>query len=591
MSKETAIRKLVAILYADVAGYSRLTGSDELGTHRRVMDALDFATESIKSGGGTVLRYAGDAILAEFSSVVAAVNAAVTIQIELGKRNESVPEDNKVAIRIGVNLGEVLQDRGEIYGDGVNLAARLESAAQPGGICISSAVYDQITGKVDVDFGDGGDESFKNIAKPIHVYRWQPELVNLNIRGDPSQPDKPSIKEKPSIAVLPFDNMSGDPEQEYLADGISEDLITALSKIRWFMVIARTSTFTYKGKAVDIKQVASDLGVRYVLEGSVRKSGNRVRITAQLIDASTGHHVWAERYDREMKDIFDLQDEMTQTIAGALEPELGAAEQERAVNKPPENLDAWETYQRGLWCLWSFEKDKVSVAVELLRRAVDIDPSFAAAYAYLAYSHYIHVIMGWVDNPDHWLAEGMAAAKKALQCDDKDAVAYFAAGRIHMMLGEHDDSIAALEKSLELNPSFAQSYHGLGFALALSGKPDEAKGFFEKAEKLSPRDPLLWAFTITHALTLMLAGENEDAVLWAHKTMQIPRSSGYWPHTVLAAASANLDRLDDARNEVAAALKEKPDLTLSYLKKTLPTKHEGGLEPYLAGLRKAGLPE
>ncbi len=597
MSEQTAIRKLVAILYADVAGYSRLTGGDELGTHRRVMGTLDFATESIKSGGGNVLRYAGDAILAEFSSVVAAVNAAVAIQIELDKRNEDVPADDKVQIRIGVNLGEVLQDRGEIYGDGVNLAARLESAAQPGGICISSAVYDQVTGKVDVDFEDGGDESFKNIAKPVRVYRWQPALVsvniqlNVNIQGDASRPKQLSTKEKPSVAVLPFDNMSGDPEQEYLADGISEDLITALSKIRWFTVIARTSTFTYKDKAVDVKQVATELSVRYVLEGSVRKAGNRVRITAQLIDADTGHHVWAERYDREMKGMFDLQDEMTQTIAGALEPELNAAERELAINKPPENLDAWETYQRALWYMWTFEKDKVPVALELFRRAVDIDPKFSAAYAYLAYSHYIHVIMGWVDNPDHWLAEGMLAAKKALQCDDKDAVAYFAAGRIHMMCGEHDDSVAALEKSLELNPSFAQSYHGLGFALAMSGKPDEAKGFFEKAEKISPRDPLLWAFTITHALTLILAGENEDAVFWAHKTMQIPRSSGYWPHAVLAAASANLDRLNDACSAVAQALKEKPDLTISYLKTTLPTKHEGGLDPYLAGLRKAGLPE
>ena len=591
MSKQTAIRKLTAILYADVAGYSRLTGGDELGTHQKVMDALDFATESIKSGDGTVLRYAGDAILAEFSSVVAAVNAAATIQIELAKRNEDVPVDNKIEVRIGVNLGEVLQDRGEIYGDGVNLAARLESAAQPGGICISAAVYDQVAGKVDVDFGDGGDESFKNIAKPVHVYRWQPELVNVNMQGDPSQPNRPLLKQKPSIAVLRFDNMSGDPEQEYLADGISEDLITALSKIRWFMVIARNSTFTYKGKAVDVKQVASDLGVRYVLEGSVRKAGNRVRITAQLIDASTGHHVWAERYDREMKDIFELQDEMTQTIAGALEPELSAAERERAVSKPPENLDAWETYQRALWYLWSFEKEKVSVALELFRRAIEIDPTFAAAYAYLSYSHYIHVIMGWVGDPDHWLAQGMVAAKKALQYDDKDAVAYFAAGRIHMMRGEHDSSVAALERSLELNPSFAQSYHGLGFALALSGKLDEAKGFFEKAEKLSPRDPMLWAFTVTHALSCILAGENADAVFWAHKTMQIPRSSGYWPHATFAAASANLDQLEDARSAVAQALKEKPDLTISYLKKTLPTKHEGGLEPYLSGLRKAGLPE
>jgi adenylate cyclase len=585
MSTQTAIRKLTAILYADVAGYSRLTGGDELGTHQKVMDALDFATESIKSGDGTVLRYAGDAILAEFSSVVAAVNTAATIQMELDKRNEDVPADNQVQVRIGVNLGEVLQDRGEIYGDGVNLAARLESVAQPGGICISAAVYDQISGKVDVDFADGGDESFKNIAKPIHVYRWQPALVSGNTQRNSSRPHKPSV------AVLPFTNMSGDPEQEYLADGISEDVITALSKIRWFMVIARTSTFTYKGQAVDVKQVASDLGVRYVLEGSVRKAANRVRVTAQLIDASTGHHVWAEKYDREMKDIFDLQDEMTQTIAGALEPELNAAERELAINKPPENLDAWETYQRALWYLFSFEKDKLSVAVELFRRAVDIDPKFSAAYAYLAYSHYIHVIMGWVDDPDGWLAEGMAAANKALKCDDKDAIAYFAASRIHMMCGEHDASIRALEKSLALNPSFALAYHGLGMVLALSGRLDESMGMTQRAIALSPRDPLLWGFTVIHALTCILAGESEDAVLWAHKTMQIPRSSGYWPHAVLAAASANLDRLDDARSAVAQALKEKPDLTISYVKKTLPTKHEGGLEPYLSGLRKAGLPE
>jgi adenylate cyclase len=591
MSEQTAIRKLTAILYGDIAGYSRLTGGDELGTHRRVMDALDFATGSIKAGGGTVLRYAGDAILAEFSSVVAAVSAAVTIQIELDKRNEDVPADNKVQIRIGVNLGEVLQDRGEIYGDGVNLAARLESAAQPGGICISSAVYDQIAGKVDVDFEDGGDASFKNIAKPVHVYRWQPELVSVNIRDDTSRSMQPSTKEKPSIAVLPFDNMSGDPEQEYLADGISEDLITALSKIRSFVVIARNSTFTYKGKAVDVKQVASDLGVRYVLEGSVRKAGNRVRITAQLIDAGTGHHVWAERYDREMKDMFDLQDEMTQTIVGALEPELDAAERELAINKPPENLDAWASYQRGLWHMWNYGEGDVPVAFRLLERAIELDPTFATAYAYKCYTHYEAVIMGWAEDPEKSLDEGMAAAKRALSLDDKDAVAYFAIGRIYMMRGEHDASIRALEKSLSLTPSFARAHHGLGMVLTLAGRLDEGRASLEQVERLSPRDPILWASTVTHALADILAGDHKAAIHWAQRTIELPRAAGYWPHAVFAAAYANLDQLEDARSAVTQALKEKPDLTCSYLKKTLPTKHEGGLEPYLSALRKAGLPE
>ncbi len=591
MSKQTATRKLTAILYADVAGYSRLTGGDELGTHQKVMDALDFATEAIKSGGGSVLRYAGDAILAEFSSLVAAVNAATTIQEELHKRNEGVPADEKIQVRIGVNLGEVLQDRGEIYGDGVNLAARLESAAQPGGICISSAVHDQIVGKVDIDFADGGNESFKNIPKPVHVYHWQPALLSVNIQGDPSQANKRSRKEKPSIAVLPFDNMSGDPEQEYLADGISEDLITALSKIRSFLVISRNSTFTYKGKAVDVKQVASDLGVRYVLEGSVRKAGNRVRVTAQLIDARTGHHVWAERYDREIEDIFELQDEMTQTIVGALEPELDAAERELAINKPPESLDAWESYQRALWHMWNYEKDEIPMAFRLLERAVELDPNFATAYAYTCYLHYEDVVMGWAQDPEKSLDEGMAAAKRALSLDDKDSVAYFAIGRIHMMRGEHDASIRALEKSLSLTPSFARAHHGLGMILTLAGRLDEGRAELERTERLSPRDPILWASTVVHSLADILAGDYQAALHWAQRTIELPRAKGYWPHAMFAAAYAHLNQLEDARGAVAQALKELPDLSISYLKKTLPTKHEGGLEPYLSGLRKAGLPE
>ncbi len=330
MSKQNAKRKLAAIFYADVAGYSRLTGKDEIGTHTKVMDALDFSSEAIKSGGGVVLRYAGDAILAEFSSVVAAVESAAAIQIELQKRSQGLPDDSPINIRIGINLGEVLEDRGEIFGDGVNTAARLESIAIPGGICISGLVYKQIKGKTGIDFEDCGMESLKNIAEPVHIYRWQP----LSPLASEERITSDTLSRKiPSIAVLAFDNMSGDPEQEYLADGISEDIITALSKIRVFTVIARNSTFSYKGKSVDVRQVALDLDVNYVLEGSVRTAGNRVRISAQLIDHD-GHHVWAEKYDRVIDDIFELQDEMTQTIAGALEPELNAVERERAVNIP-----------------------------------------------------------------------------------------------------------------------------------------------------------------------------------------------------------------------------------------------------------------
>ncbi len=298
MSKNTVSRKLTAILYADVAGYSRLTGDDELGTHRRVMGALDFATEAIRSGGGSVLRYAGDAILAEFSSVVAVANASIAIQTELQSRNRDIPEHQQVCLRIGINVGEVLEDRDEIFGEGVNIAARLEASAQPGGICVSAAAHEQIVGKVDAAFEDGGFEEFKNIAKPVHVYYWRPGMVATGEQAA-TVPTRSApalvLPDKPSIAVLPFDNMSTDPEQVFFADGISEDIITELSKFRSLFVIARNSSFAFKGQAIDIKEISKKLGVRYIVEGSVRRSGKRVRITAQLIDAVDDKHLWAER--------------------------------------------------------------------------------------------------------------------------------------------------------------------------------------------------------------------------------------------------------------------------------------------------------
>ncbi len=589
MENDSLARKLTAIFYADIAGYSRLTGENEEGTHRKVMEVLDYVSAAIKESGGTVLRYAGDAILAEFPSAVTAVRTSIAIQAELADRNAPVADDKKVQIRIGINIGDVIEDRGEVFGDGVNLAARLEEAATAGGICISSAVYDQVAGKVDSEFSDGGVEQFKNISKPVHVFR----LTATDPVGHALSTDEgfKALSTKPSIAVLALKNMNPDSDLDFIGDGITEDLITALSKIRSFKVISRESTFSYKGSAIDVRQVAKELGVQYVLEGSVRKAGSRVRVTAQLIDAATGHHVWAERYDREMEDIFDLQDEITQIIAGALEPELNAVERERAVHKSPDNLDAWELYQRALWHMWSYENDKVTTAIGLFKKANQADPDFAPAYAYLAYSYYLTVIMGYAGEPEAQLQEGLAAANLALKRDDKDAIPYFAAGRIHMMLGDHDASIASLKKSIELNPCFAQSYHGLGFALALAGRLEEAKQTSRKAIELSPRDPMLWAFNVVHALTYVLNGENEEGLSWAQQAMQIPSASGYWSHAVKAASLANLDRTDEARIVLADAVKAKPNLTIAFLKENMPTKNENGLEPYLAGLRKAGLAE
>jgi adenylate cyclase len=433
----------------------------------------------------------------------------------------------------------------------VNVAARLEAAAPSGGVLTSDHVHSQVRGKIGVSFIDAGEISMKNIDGPMRVWRWEGAATPAKA--------KPTGRERLSIAVLPFNNMSADPEQEFLADGISEDIITGLSKIRWFLVIARNSTFTYKGQAVDIKQVAKELGVRYVLEGSVRKAGSRIRVTAQLIDATTGLHVWADRYDRELQDIFDLQDEITHTIVARVEPELAAAERDRAVSRRTEHLGAWECYQRGLWHMWDYNRDNHEKALELLQRATELDPNFSTAYAYLCYAYYEGVVMGWPDDPARDLDLGMKAARRALRVDDQDPVGYFAIGRIHMMQGRHDASIGALETAIQLNPSFSQAHHGLGMVLTLAGQLDQARAQFEKVERLSPRDPILWASTVTHALADVLAGDAEAALVWVQKTRQLPRATGYWPHAIGAAALAQSGRIEEAQAEVEAALRELPN--------------------------------
>ena len=580
-------RKLTAVLYADIADYSRLTQNDEAGTHREAMAVLDEASSAITNAGGSVLRFAGDAILAEFESAVNATNTAVDIQQTLVVRNADKADADKVQIRIGLNIGDVIQDRGEIYGDGVNLAARLEAASEPGGLCISAAIYDQVKGKIQAEFHDGGRQTFKNITDPVSVYHWHPEATKssaASVSGDVSEI-------RPSIAVLPFDNMSGDPEQEYFADGITEDITTALSKIRSFLVISRNSSFTYKGQSVDTKTVAEELGVRYVLEGSVRKAGSRIRITAQLIDAPTGHHIWAERYDRELDDIFDLQDEITQTIVSAIEPELSAKEREAAARKPPESLDAWETFQRAMWYFYSFEKDQHPVAIELFDKSIAADPAFAPSYAFKSYCHYAAVAMGWTDDPEYHRTVSMECAKKALVLDPKDAVGYFAICRIHMLRGEHDASIAAGKKAIELNPNTFYAYHGLAFTLVLAGEEEEGIKMSIEAERVSPRDSLLWSAFVVRALACNLLERYEEAIAYADKAVQTPSSSSYWPHALKACALAQTGRADEARAALGRAIDEKPDLTIDYIACTLPTKHEGGLQPYLDGLRKAGLPE
>jgi adenylate cyclase len=584
MSEQSSKHKLTAILYADVVGYSRLTSQDEMGTHRRVMEVLDYASESIKQGGGTVLRYAGDAILAEYSSVLKIVESAIEIQRELGSRNVEISAEDKVQIRIGLNLGEVLQDRGEIFGDGVNLAARLEAAAESGGICVSSAVYEQIKGKLDVNFVDGGEEVFKNISLPVRVYRWKPGSV---VAEGLTQLALPS---KPSIAILAFENMSNDPEQVFFAEGISEDIITQLSKFRSLFVIARNSAFVFKGRATEAKEISRKLGVRYIVEGSVRRAGNRVRITAQLIDAVEDKHLWAERYDRNLEDIFAVQDEVALAIVTAIEPQLISTERQLARRKPTANLNAWEAYQRGLWHIYQYKAEDTIKALELLDKAVQLDPGFASAHGGIAFSMYVHVIMGSSLDRESDLSRGLEAGLCAVALDDQDPFAHVGLGRVRIVRGEHEQAIVSFERALELNPSFALAYYGKGHSNWHCGNPDQAVISIDEAIRLSPRDPLMWVFLASKAIALFMLERYDEALACSHRAQQSPITA-IWAYMGELSTLGVLGREAAAREALGRALKIQPDLSISFIKQALPITHEASSNRFFGGLLKAGVPE
>ena len=582
-------RRLAAILVADVVGYSRLMGADEEGTLVRLKAHRDEVSDpAITKHKGRIVKLMGDGMLAEFASVVDAVRCVVDIQEAMSKRNTDLPQERCIQLRIGINLGDIIVEGEDIYGDDVNVAARMEGLAEPGGICMSRTVVNHVKGKVDLDFEDMGEQQVKNISEPIRVYRVVSDTLAVQTVRSPST--VLPLPDKPSIAVLPFDNMSGDPEQEYFSDGITEDIITALSKFRWFFVIARNSSFTYKGKSVDVKQVARELGVRYVLEGSVRKAGSRVRISAQLIDAQTGNHVWAERYDRELAGIFELQDEMTATIVGAIEPELGSAERERAKRKPPENLDAWDQYQRGLWHFWRYTREDANDAERFFQNAIDLDRGFGPAYAGVACLLNFHVLYGWTNMPDQTLDRALRAGQLAVSSDDKDPFAHFALGRVQTLQGDFETAIAELEKAIDLNPNLALAYYGLGFALTWSGRAREALPQFHKAIRQSPHDPALWSFETMAGFAHIHLGEYVEAVEWLRKAARHPNSL-FWPKLNLAVAFVEQEEWDKARAAMDAELELQPDLSVTAVAAMLGSLHPDWKDRYLDGLRKAGLPE
>ena len=578
-------RRLAAILSADVAGYSRLMGADEAATVAALEESRAIFRDHIAAHRGRVVDTAGDNVLAVFDSVVEAVACAVEIQGRLADRNASLPEDRRMRFRIGVNLGDVIaKDDGTIYGDGVNIAARLESLAEPGGLTISGTTFDHVDGKLDIGLEYLGEKEVKNIAKPVRVYR-----AELGAGGT-----RPAVAEaeRPSIAVLAFENLSGDPEQEYFADGIAEDLITELSRLRWLMVTARNSTFTYKGQAVDVRQVGRDLGVRYVVEGSVRKGGNRVRITAQLIDAATGNHIWAERYDRDLSDIFALQDEITETLVAALQGEVGEFERERAHRKPPDNLDAWDSYQRGLWHLWRFNAEDMAEARRLFQRAGDLDANFAQAFAALGFALYLQVALSYADSPLENLDEALRFANQAVALDDKEAMAHSTLGRVQAMRGEYDTAIVELRTAIELNPSLALAHFGLSIAFLLTGQLEQAISELDTAIRLSPRDPSVWAFYNVRARAHFFLGDYEAAVEDARRAIRHP-AAPFWPHAILASGLALLDRREEAKIALDKLLEIKPDFSphaaLAAFSPLNPEAPRPLFKTWIDGLRKAGL--
>jgi adenylate cyclase len=589
MGSERVERKLAAILAADVAGYSRLMGVDEAGTLARLKTIRrELIDPKIKKHGGRVVKTTGDGILIEFPSVVEAVRCAVEVQQGMVKRNSDAPEDKQISFRVGINLGDIIIDGDDIYGDGVNVAARLQELAQPGGVCVSRAVRNQVRDKVSYGFEDLGEQTVKNIARPLRIFRvsWDvPGATGGRAAAEPARPAL-SLPDKPSIAVLPFQNLSGDPEQEYFADGVTEDIITAISRLRWFFVIARNSTMVYKGKAIDVRLVGRELGVRYVLEGSVRKSGARVRITGQLIDAITGKHIWAERYDRELKDVFAVQDEITQSVTSAIEPELIAAEGIRTASRSIEDLNAWDLVARALSHFWKMTATESSTAVAMLRQAVQRHPEYAPAHSMLAFALLISGHVGWLDQAGVREA-ATDLANRAAQLDPSDPWAYLALGYLAFTARRTDEAVRCFQTALDLNPNFAAAYGYIGTALALDGRSEQAIKNTEQAMRMSPRDPLNAYFFVSLSVAYYLQARYAEAVDWARRAVR-QQPGNLSARRILCASLAQAGLIDEARAEMGLLRQLQPNISIAWIKGSVPYT-AGPMVRFLDGMRKAGL--
>ena len=594
MADERVDRRLAAILAADIAGYSRLMGADEEGTlrdlkaHRKAL-----VDPKITEHRGRVVKTTGDGMLVEFVSVVDAVRCAVEIQRGMLERNADLAIENRIQFRVGINVGDIISDDNDIYGDGVNVAARLEALAEPGGICVSRNVHDQVRDKLSFGFEDMGEQTVKNIARPIGVHRVQvSELAASAVSSVGIAAPNADVASSggPSIAVLPFVNMSGDKQQTYF-DGIVEEIITALSHMRWLAVIARNSSFTYKGKNVDVKLVGRELGVRYVLEGSVRKSGSRLRITGQLIDAVSGTHIWADRFDGGLEDIFDLQDQVTASVVGTIAPKLEQAEIERAKRKPTESLDAYDYFLRGMASLHQWTKESNDEALRLFYKSIELDPEFASAYGMAAWSFVWRKVNGWMGGRQTEIDEAGRLARRAIDLGADDAVALSGGGYALVFVAHDVDRGAAyIDRALALNPNLAWALHSSGWTKAFLGEPDAAIKLLTYAMRLNPLDPLSFRAQGGIALAHFLAGRYDEAALWAEKAL---RERPNYPAAIreLAAANALAGHLPEARKAMAHLREVDPERRVSTVKEWVPLRRPADLARLEQGLRIAGLPE
>ena len=590
MSGSELRQRLAAILAADVAGYSRLMAADERATVAALDAARAVFRTQIESNQGRVIDMAGDSVLAVFEIATGAVSAALAVQQELNASSIAVPEDRRMQFRIGIHLGDVIEKAdGSVYGDGVNIAARLEGLAEPGGITVSGAVQGAVRGKVAGTFADQGEQTVKNIPHPVRAFRVRAARGGAAPASVPQAIPALALPDKPSIAVLPFDNMSGDPEQEFFADGVVEAITATLSRIRSFFVIARNSAFLYKGKAIDVQQVGRDLGVRYVLEGSVQKAGNRLRITVQLIDTTSGAHVWADRVDGTLEDIFDLQDRITERVAGALQPSIRLAEIERARRKRPQELGAYDYTMRAMPYVWVLEREASGKALDLLNKALAIDPEYPLALSLAGWCYAQRSVYNWTEDFDASQKEALRHAEKAAELGGDDPLVLAVLGAVHTFVRNLGTARLLLERAVELDPNAAWAWSRLGWVENYGDRPERAIEHFRRAIRLSPLDPINFNNYVGMGSANEVAGRYDEALaLYRRALEERPHADWILRNTVACLVGAG--RMEEAAAEYKRMRAVYPDLTIAKFKKAMVFS-PATMEKMVAHMKKAGLPD